>query len=125
MSDAGLSMPDGAEVPELGEVPPSVRFGAVLVQYAGAEDAKAKGPDGELRSKDEASKLADELAKLAREDFAEAVKKGDGGSTADAGVMFRGILEPAPEYVLFSLDKGAVSDPIDTPRGFWIVKRLE
>jgi hypothetical protein len=39
--------------------------------------------------------------------------------------MFRGILEPAPEYVLFMLEKDQVSDPVDTPRGLWIVKRLE
>jgi hypothetical protein len=36
-----------------------------------------------------------------------------------------GILEPAPEYVLFTLGVGAVGGPVDTPRGYWIVKRLE
>ncbi len=35
------------------------------------------------------------------------------------------MLEPAPEYVLFSLPKDGVSDPVDTPRGFWIVHRIE
>jgi hypothetical protein len=40
--------------------------------------------------------------------------------------MPRGMLEPYIEYILFSLPKGAVcSEPIDTPRGYWIVKRLD
>ena len=37
----------------------------------------------------------------------------------------RGVLESAPEYVLFSLPKGGVSEPVDTPRGYWIVQRIE
>ena len=41
------------------------------------------------------------------------------------GKISRGFLEPAPEFVLFSLAKDGVSDPVDTPRGFWIVKRNE
>jgi hypothetical protein len=35
------------------------------------------------------------------------------------------MLEPAPEFVLFSLPKDGVSAPVDTPRGFWIVHRIE
>jgi hypothetical protein len=27
--------------------------------------------------------------------------------------------------VLFSLATGAVSDPVETPRGFWIMQRIE
>jgi len=34
------------------------------------------------------------------------------------------VLEPSVEYAVFRLKKGEVSDvPIDTPRGFWVVKR--
>jgi hypothetical protein len=119
-SDAGGTMPDGSKVPSLEDAPKSVRFGVVLVQYVGAQGAKKA-----QRGKAEAQKLAAELATMAKSDFEAAVKKGDAGSTAEAGRMFRGILEPAPEYVLFSLAKGQVSDPVDTPRGFWIVKRIE
>ena len=119
-SDAGVTMPDGSKVPELGDGPKSVRFGVILVEYAGAQGAKSGA-----RSKGEAEKLVKELVGEARNDFAAAVKKGDPGSVDDAGRMFRGILEPHPEYVLFSLEKGQVSEPIDTPRGFWIIKRIE
>jgi len=27
--------------------------------------------------------------------------------------------------VLFTLPKNGVSDPVDTPRGFWIARRIE
>ena len=61
---------------------------------------------------------------VAKHDFAAAVSKGDRGSTADAGRIPRGVLEPPIEYVLFMLDKGAVHPTlIDTPRGYWIVRR--
>lgn len=120
-SDAGGALFDGSTVPELvAESPKSVKFGVVLVRYAGAQGA----PPG-TRSREEASALAASLVTLAQEDFAAAVEKGDPGSTENAGRMFRGVLEPAPEYVLFSLGKGDVSEPVDTPRGFWIVKRLD
>ena len=89
-----------------------------------AAAAPPPAPEPSAR-KSKAEKLAAELAITAKSDFEAAVKKGDAGSTDDAGRMFRGILEPAPEYMLFSLQKGQVSDPVDTPRGFWIVKRIE
>ncbi len=118
--DASFEIPDGGKLPELSDAPKSVRFGVVLLQFKGAQGAKS-----DARSYDEAKAKAAELAALAREDFAAAVKAGDRGSTENAGRMYRNILEPAPEAALFSLEKGAVSDPIDTPRGIWIVKRLK
>ena len=110
----------GGGLPSLADAPKAVRFGVILVKYAGAQLAKK-----DTRSKKAAAKLADELAKQAQSDFEAAVKKGDKGSTANAGRMFRGLLESDAEYALFSLEKGAVSKPVDTPRGFWILKRLE
>lgn len=118
--DGGFEMPDGGKLPELTDAPKSVHFGVVLVQFKGAQGAK---PDA--RSYEEAKALAGELAVIAKEDFEAAVKKGDPGSTENAGRMFRNILEPQPEAVLFSLEKGEVSDPVDTPRGIWIVKRVK
>ena len=120
-NDAGGALFDGGDVPELVTgAPKSVVFGVVLVQYAGAQGA----PPG-TRSHEQARSLAETLGKLAKEDFGAAVDKGDPGSTKNAGRMFRGVLEPAPEFVLFSLDKDEVSEPVDTPRGFWIVKRVD
>lgn len=117
--DLDLSAAGGGDaLPELTDAPKSVNFGVIMVQYSGAEGAKAG-----TRSKDDAKKLAEELVTLAKDDFEAAVKKGDPGSVVDAGRMFRGILEPAAEYRLFSLEEDQVSDPVDTPRGFWIVKR--
>lgn len=118
---AGFRMSDGTPVPPLPEkTPKMVRFGVVLVQYQGAQGATANA-----RPKDAARELALRLAIDAKTDFHGAVQRGDSGSGADLGRIPRGVLEPAPEYVLFTLAPGTVSDPIETPRGYWIVKRIE
>ncbi len=44
----------------------------------------------------------------AKKDFAAAVKKGDHGSTTDAGHLPRGVLEPEVEKAVFTLEKGTV-----------------
>jgi hypothetical protein len=120
-SDAGGTLLSGDAPPALAaEAPKRVRFGVVLVQYKGAQGAPRTA-----RSRDEALELATQLVEDARQDFKAAVGKGDRGSTEDLGYMPRGILEPAPEYELFSLPKGGVGGPVDTPRGFWIVRRIE
>lgn len=114
------TLPDGRRVPELpATAPKAISFGVVLVAYAGAESAPK-----EARGKEEARKRAEQLLEDARRDFGSAVTKGDPGSSSDAGRIPRGILEPAVEYLLFTLDKGAVYPaPIDTPRGYWLVRR--
>ena len=114
LGDAGaLSLPASA--------PKQVGFGVVLFTYEGAQSA----PRG-ARSKSAALELARSLVPEAKKDFAAAVKKGDHGSLADAGKMPRGILEPPIEFALFSLAKGQVADdPIDTLRGYWVLRRTE
>jgi hypothetical protein len=109
-------------VPELpADAPKAVSFAVVLVTYRGAE-----GAPSDAREKASALAKAKELLPDARRDFAETVKKGDPGSTAQAGRMPRDVLEPGLEYVLFTLKKGEVyGEPIDTPRGYWILKRVE
>jgi parvulin-like peptidyl-prolyl isomerase len=120
-SVAGTRLPDGSPVPPLPEKSPkSVKFGVVLVTYAGAQGAPPTA-----RPKREALELAKKLAIDAKTDFKGAVVRGDSGSLDDLGRVPRNVLEPAPEYVLFTMAAGGVSEPIDTPRGFWIVKRLE
>lgn len=114
------TFPDGGKVPELpNSAPAEVSFGVVQFSYQGAQFS---GTDS--RSKEQARQKAESVLELAKHDFAAAVLKGDRGSTADAGRIPRGVLEPPIEYVLFMLDKGTVNPTIiDTPRGFWIMRR--
>jgi hypothetical protein len=111
-AEPGIPLPQGS--------PKSIHFGVILVQYRGAQAAPASS-----RSKEEAASMARTLAEGAKSDFKAQVAKGDPGSTDDAGRMPRGVLEPTTEFALFTLPPGGVSDPIDTPRGFWIVRRIE
>ncbi len=128
-SDAGGTvLLSGEAAPTLpADAPKSVVFGVVLVTYRGAQGLPgAPRLPATVRSKEAALELAKQLAELAKTDFKEAVGKGDKpGSMENAGRIPRGVLEPAPEYVLFSLAKGGVSEPVDTPRGYWIVQRVE
>ena len=120
-SDAGATLLNGAAPPSLaGDAPKSVVFGVILVQYKGAQGAPANA-----RNHEAALELAKQIAAEAKTDFKAALGKGDKGSLENAGRMPRGMLEPAPEYVLFSLPKDGVSEPVDTPRGFWIAHRIE
>ena len=114
------TLPDGRKVPPLpASAPKRVGFGVVVVAYQGAQGAPT-----EARSRDEAKRRAESLLADAKQDFKAAVAKGDRGSTSDAGHVPRDVLEPAVEYLLFTLPKGEVcAEPVDTPRGFWIVRR--
>lgn len=114
------TLPDGRRVPDLpASAPKEVRFGVIQVSYQGAQ-----GAPKDARSKDDAKARAMTLAAEAKQDFAAAVAKGDRGSTSDAGRVPRDVLEPVVEYVLFTLPRGEVHpEPIDTPRGYWIVRR--
>jgi parvulin-like peptidyl-prolyl isomerase len=116
------NFPDGGKVPELpASAPARVGFGAVVFAYRGAQ-----GAPSDARSKEDAKKKAIETLELAQKDFAAAVAKGDRGSTTDAGRLPRGVIEPPIEYVLFTLEKGKVyPEPVDTPKGYWVVRRNE
>jgi hypothetical protein len=126
-ADAGVgaTLADGTPVPALPfTAPREVRFGVVLVSYSGAQPS-AGGGKPVARSRADAKALAEKLLVTAQQDFRSAVQQGDAGSSDDVGRVRRGVLEPAPEYVLFTLGVDAVAGPVDTPRGYWIVKRLE
>jgi hypothetical protein len=111
LGDSG-AMPSGA--------PRSVRVGVVLVQFAGAEGASSSA-----RAKPDALKHARELAEQGRADWKATVNEGDSGSAEDIGRIPRGVLEQPTEVAVFSLATGDVSEPLETPRGYWVVKRLE
>lgn len=111
--DAGPStLPSGA--------PKTVKIGVVLVQWKGAEGAATS-----TRSKQDALALAQRLAGEAKGDFRRAVSAGDPGSSEDIGRIPRGVLDPRTEAAVFSLGPKDVSDVLETPRGYWIVKRIE
>jgi hypothetical protein len=109
---------DAAALPASG--PRTVKVGVILVSWQGAENAGTN-----TRPKGEAMTKAQELAALAKTDFRRAVTQGDPGSAEDIGRIPRGTLDPRTESVLFTLPSGEVSDVIETPRGYWIVKRLD
>jgi hypothetical protein len=115
-------LPDGRPVPPLpATAPKTCGFGAVLVTFEGVQFAPRNA-----RSKADALVLAKRLIPEAELNFAEAVKKGDPGSLVDAGTIARGVLERSVEYQLFTLDKGKIHpEPIETPRGFWILRRTK
>jgi hypothetical protein len=104
--------------------PRQVRFGVVLVSYAGAQPSAAGGRPA-ARSKADAKALADKLRATADADFHAAVQQGDSGSADDVGRVQQGILEPPLEYQLFTLPTGQIGGPMDTPRGYWIVRRID
>lgn len=106
------TMPSGA--------PRSVHLGVVLVQFQGAEGASSSA-----RAKKDALTTAEKLVELAKADFKKAVKEGDSGSGEDIGRIPRGVLDPRTEVAVFSLAANDVAGPLETPRGYWIVKRLE
>jgi hypothetical protein len=120
-SGPGWRMPDGRVPPPLPpDAPKQVRIGVVLLVFAGNQGA----PPG-ARPKSEALALAEKLAQDAKADFHAAVIRGDSGSTDDVGHIPRGILEGATEYIAFTLPVGSTSEPLEPPRGYWIIKRLD
>lgn len=119
--DAGLTLPTlslDASLPTT--APRSVKIGVVMITYAGAEGAPPSA-----RPKGQAKEIAEGLVSVARSDFHQAVGKGDSGSADDIGRVPRGVLDPAVESAVFALPASDVSDVIETPRGYWIVKRIE
>jgi len=111
---------DGRKAPPVPDsAPQQVTFGVVVFAYQGAQFAPPTA-----RTKEQAKQKAIAAIADAKHDFAAAVARGDHGSTGNAGRMPRGMLEAAAEYVLFTLGKGEVAnEPVDTPRGYWVLRR--
>lgn len=111
---------DGSPVPTLdASAPRRVKVGVALFRYRGAEGAGAQS-----RSRDEARELATAALAKGGSDFGQIVALADPGSAVDVGWVGRGVLERAVEYPIFSAKVGdTLPRPIDTPRGYWVVRR--
>ena len=96
----------------------------ILVQYAGAERA----PASVTRTREEAQALATALRQkiAAGESFTTLARTAsDAGSKAkdgSLGVIRRGEMAPAFEKAAFALPKGGISDVVETPFGFHIIR---
>lgn len=101
----------------------------ILVAYKGAENA----PKTVTRSKDDAKKRAEEALKEVRKDeskFAELVKKYSDdpiskGTEGRLGNFERNVMPATFSDTCFSMKVDAISDVVETPRGFHIIKRTK
>ena len=108
--------------------PPIFAGAHVLIAYKGAMRANAKI----TRTKEEAKKLAGEIAKQLKADpkkFEEvAATKSDGPSAAQGGRLGKwpkGRMVPAFDKAIEKMKIGEVSDPVESPFGFHVIQRLD
>ena len=108
------------------ETPEEIAARHILIAYKGAERSEAK------RTKAEAKALAGEVLAKARGDGADfaglAKKHSDGPSKekgGDLGIFKKGAMAPAFEEAAFKLKVGEISDVVETPFGFHIIKRTK
>jgi len=115
-------MPDGSAVPPLpADAPSKIRLAVALFRYAGAEGSSPKD-----RTRQSALAAATEAQSLAQESFRRAIAKADPGSNEDIGWVRLGVLEKRVEFEAFRLKSGELAGaPLETPRGFWVVKRVK
>lgn len=117
--------------PPVPEAPQREIAGAahILVIYKGAEGA----PKTITRSKDDARKRAVQaLTELKKDEskFAELVKKYSDdpvskGTDGRLGNFERNVMPPAFSDACFAMKVDAISDVVETPRGFHIIKRTK
>ncbi len=97
----------------------------ILIQWKGLDGSKAR------RSRAEALTRAQEAASLlqAGDSFDDVARKYSDGAMAsrggDLGWIARGQLLPGFEEAAFALEPGQVSEIVETPAGFHLIKRLE
>lgn len=111
-----------------------VYYDAHLEEYRKPEEVQARhilikvAPDADEAAKAAARKQTEEvLAKLkAGGDFAELAKQHSQDSTApnggDLGTFGRGVMTPTFEAAAFALEPGGISEVVETPFGFHIIK---
>lgn len=108
------------------ETPDEIAASHILVGYKGADKSDA------TRSKEEAKTLAEDLLKKATldgADFAELAKEHSEGPSApkggDLGTFGKGMMDPAFEKAGFALEVDEISEVVETPFGFHIIKRTQ
>ena len=106
--------------------PEEITASHILIAYKGAERSKAK------RTKAAAGKLAETVLKLAKSkdaDFASLARKySDGPSKTKGGglgAFKKGAMAKAFEEAAFKLKAGDISEIVETPFGFHIIKRTK
>jgi protein-export membrane protein SecD len=96
----------------------------ILISYQGAQAAEP----GVTRSREEAQEFAQAAAArvAAGEDFAAVAREVSDGPSAeqggDLGAFGRGEMVPAFEAAAFALEAGNISEPVETPFGFHIIR---
>ncbi len=108
------------------ETPDEVAASHILIGYEGAERSEAE------RTKEEARELAREVlekAKAEGADFAALARQYSDGPTGerggDLGTFGKGQMAKAFEEAAFKLEVGEISDVVETPFGFHVIKRTE
>lgn len=121
---------DPARMPRLAAEPPArVSISHILCNYRGAKET----PGNIRRHREEARVRAEHILRLARsrgQDFTELAKKySDDAKTSlsggDLGTIERGQAHPDLERAAFALEIGQVSEVVESPRGFHILRRTE
>ena len=124
-----IRTPDGFAValrepnPQVG--PSQVGARHILIMHVDSERA----PDTVTRTREEAQALAQELSERAKagEDWealhAEHTDEPGSPPGGDLGTFERGQMVPAFENAVWSMEVGAISDPIETPFGFHVIQR--
>ncbi len=126
LAPAPVETPFGFHVIRRDDLPPMHSGSHILVAYKGAMRARPTV----TRTKEEAQKLAQELAGEARKDpsqFEELARKHSDGPSASRGgflgVWPKGRMVPAFDEAIAKLKVGEISDPVETPFGFHIMMR--
>lgn len=106
--------------------PEEIAASHILISYAGAERSDT------ARTKEEARALAREVleqTRAASADFAALARQYSDGPTAeeggDLGTFGKGAMDPAFEEAAFALGVGEISDLVETPFGYHIIKRTQ
>lgn len=121
--------PDGLPVPPAPVEREVAGAAHILVAYKGAENA----PKTITRTKDDARKRADEALKQLKTDeskFAELVKKYSDdpmskGTEGRIGNFERNAMPAAFSDACFAMKVDTISDVVESPRGFHIIKRTK